>query len=111
MLSAVIIAGLPFPKKTELQLALQEYFAEKFGDKAIEYSNNIPCLNALAQSAGRLLRSPKDRGIILIMDRRAAGRFKYRLPADWRENMRAHIKIENIIKRIGAFMSQKSGAE
>ncbi len=111
MLSAVIIAGLPFPKKTELQLALQEYFAEKFGDKAIEYSNNIPCLNALAQSAGRLLRSPKDRGIILIMDRRAAGRFKYRLPADWRENMRAHIKIENIIKRIDAFMSQKSGAE
>lgn len=105
MLSAVIIAGLPFPKKTELQLALQEYFAEKFGDKAIEYSNNIPCLNALAQSAGRLLRNPKDRGIIIIMDRRAAGRFKHRLPEDWKENMRAHVKIENIIKGIDAFKS------
>ena len=107
MLSAVIIAGLPFPKKTELQIALQEYFTEKFGDKAIEYSSNIPCLNALAQSAGRLLRSPEDRGIILIMDRRAAGRFKRRLPEDWRENMKAHVKMENIINRINAFMNKK----
>lgn len=105
MLSAVIIVGLPFPKKTELQLALQEYFAEKFKDKAIEYSNIIPCLNALAQSAGRLLRGPKDRGIILIMDRRAAGRFKHRLPRDWRKNMRAHIKMENLINKINAFIS------
>ena len=110
MLSAVIIVGLPFPKKTELQLALQEYFAEKFGDKAVEYSSNIPCLNALAQSAGRLLRDPKDRGIIVIMDRRAAGRFKNRLPEDWRRNMKAHIKIENIIKRINAFVSEEKNS-
>jgi DNA excision repair protein ERCC-2 len=104
MLSAVIIAGLPFPKKTETQLALQEYFKGKFGEKAREYANEIPCLNALAQSAGRLLRSPEDKGIIIIMDRRAARSFKNRLPEDWRRDMKSHFKIESILSRIESFM-------
>jgi len=106
LLSAVIIVGLPFPKKTELQAALYKYFKEKFGAKAIEYSNNMPCLNALAQSAGRLLRSPEDRGIIVIMDRRASGRFKRKLPEDWRKEMKAHLKIEKILARIEQFMAK-----
>jgi DNA excision repair protein ERCC-2 len=108
MLSAVIIIGLPFPKKTELQKALYKYFREKFGNKAMEYANSIPCLNAIAQSAGRLLRSPEDRGIILIMDRRAAGRFKRMLPEDWRNELKAHYKIEKILSRIEDFMARKT---
>jgi len=107
LLSAVIIVGLPFPKKTELQAALYKYFKEKFGDKAIEYANNMPCLNALAQSAGRLLRSPDDKGIIVIMDRRAAGRFKRKLPAEWQNEMKAHLQIEKILARIEKFMANK----
>ena len=104
MLSAVIVVGLPYPKRTELQMALLKYFTEKFGDKAMEYANSIPCLNALAQSAGRLLRSPKDKGIIVFMDSRAAGRFKQKLPKDWREDMEAHYKLEEILKRIQNFI-------
>jgi DNA excision repair protein ERCC-2 len=107
LLSAVIIVGLPFPKKTELQAALYKYFKEKFGAKAIEYANNMPCLNALAQSAGRLLRSPEDRGIIVIMDRRAAGRFKRKLPAEWQNEMKAHLQIEKILARIEQFTANK----
>ncbi|MEM1536951.1 MAG: ATP-dependent DNA helicase [Candidatus Bathyarchaeia archaeon] len=103
MLSAVIIVGLPYPKKTELQKALYKYFKEKFGDKAMEYANTIPCLNALAQSAGRLQRSPEDKGIIVIMDRRAAGRFKRRLPEEWQNEMKAHLQIEKILARIDEF--------
>jgi DNA excision repair protein ERCC-2 len=107
MLSAVIIVGLPYPKKTELQIALYKYFKEKFGNKAMEYANDIPCLNALAQSAGRLLRSPEDRGIIVIMDGRAAGKFKWKLPREWRNEMKVHIKIEKILGRIENFMTSK----
>ena len=103
MLSAVIIVGLPYPKKTELQIALYKYFKGKFGDKAMEYANDIPCLNALAQCAGRLLRSPEDRGIILIMDGRAAGRFKQKLPQEWRKEMKARLRIEKILDEIENF--------
>ncbi len=103
MLSSVVVVGLPYPKRTELQEALYEFFREKFGDKAIEYVNDIPCLNALAQSAGRLLRSPEDKGIIIIMDGRAAGRFRLKLPKEWREEMKSHMRIENIFGRIENF--------
>jgi len=109
MLSAVIVVGLPYPKRTELQAALYKYFREKFGDKAIEYANDIPCLNALAQSAGRLLRSPEDRGIIAIMDRRAAGKFKWKLPRDWRDEMKPHLRIEKILDRIENFYGPSLG--
>lgn len=103
MLSAVIIVGLPYPKRTELQTALYKYFGEKFGEKAIEYANDIPCLNALAQSAGRLLRSPEDKGIICLMDNRAAGKFKWKLPKEWREEMKPHLNLENILDKIEDF--------
>lgn len=106
MLSAVIIVGLPYPKKTELQKALYRYFKEKFGEKAMEYANTIPCLNALAQSAGRLQRSPEDKGVIVIMDKRAAGQFKRRLPEDWQRDMKAHFQIEKILARIDEFTAQ-----
>ncbi|MEM3731389.1 MAG: helicase C-terminal domain-containing protein [Candidatus Bathyarchaeia archaeon] len=105
LLSAVAIVGLPYPKRTELQDALYQYFREKFGDKAIEYANDIPCLNALAQSAGRLLRSPNDRGIIIIMDGRAAGKFRWKLPKDWREEMQSHLSIEKIVDKIKSFFN------
>jgi len=108
MLSAVIIVGLPYPKNTELQKALYKYFKEKFGAKAVEYANTIPCLNALAQSAGRLQRSPEDKGIIVIMDRRAAGRFKRKLPKDWQDEMKAHFQIEKILAKIEKFMADSS---
>ncbi|MGQ9543200.1 MAG: ATP-dependent DNA helicase [Candidatus Bathyarchaeia archaeon] len=109
MLSAVIIIGLPYPKKTELHEALYRYFKARFGEKALEYVNEIPCLNSLAQSAGRLLRSPEDRGIILIMDGRAAGRFRHKLPKEWREEMEPHLKIERIIDGIENFYIELSG--
>ncbi|MFQ6076992.1 MAG: ATP-dependent DNA helicase, partial [Candidatus Bathyarchaeia archaeon] len=107
MLSAIVIVGLPYPKRTEIQNALLNYFKSKFGSQAIVYANDIPCLNAMAQSAGRLLRSPQDRGIIIIMDGRATGRFKQKLPKEWKEEMKAHLKIEKLIGGIHGFFTQQ----
>ena len=109
LLSSIVIVGLPYPRKTELQEALYRYFKEKFGDKAIEYSNGIPCLNALAQSAGRLIRCSEDRGIIIVMDGRAAGRFKWKLPVDWRNGMETYRSINKIIDRITDFVDKNKG--
>ena len=108
LLSAVIAVGLPYPKRTELQTVLVKYFREKFGNKAMEYANGIPCLNALAQSAGRLLRSPEDKGVIVMMDGRAAGRFKQKLPKDWREDMKADYDIEELSERIKNFTADNA---
>jgi len=65
-------------------------------------------LNALAQSAGRLLRSPEDKGVIVMMDGRATGRFKQKLPKDWREDMKADYDIEELSERIKNFTADKA---
>jgi len=65
-------------------------------------------LNAVTQAAGRLLRSPEDRGVIVLMDRRATGRFKYRLPRDWRKGIEAYRDIDRIIERIESFFKTAS---
>ena len=111
LLSAVIAVGLPYPKRTELQTVLVNYFTEKFGNRAMEYANGIPCLNALAQSAGRLLRSPEDKGIIVMMDGRAAGRFMEKLPKDWREDMKTHYDIEKLSERIKDFIADNQNLQ
>ena len=104
MLSAVVIVGLPYPKNTDVQKARLRYFESKFGDKAVEYANVVPCLNALAQSAGRLIRSPEDRGVIIIMDSRATGKFKKNLPEDWRKGLKAHLKIDRLLESVESFL-------
>ena len=104
LLSGVIIVGLPYPKKTGLQEALTAYFEEKFGQRGWHYANTVPCLIALAQSAGRLQRSPEDRGVVVIMDKRAAGRFKRYLPREWRADMVASQNLEVLVERIREFM-------
>ncbi|MEM3546746.1 MAG: ATP-dependent DNA helicase [Candidatus Bathyarchaeia archaeon] len=105
LLSAVVIVGLPYPKKTELQEALTKYFVEKFGEKGYEYANVNPCINALAQAAGRLIRKPEDKGIIVIMDSRMIGHIAEKLPEDWRRNIQAFRKIENLAKAVRDFQS------
>jgi DNA excision repair protein ERCC-2 len=109
LLSGVIIVGLPYPKKTELQDALLNYFKERFGNKAFDYANDVPCANAVAQSAGRLLRSPEDRGIIILMDSRVTGRFKHKLPEEWKRDMEIYRKIEKLTKRIQEFNKKMAG--
>ncbi|MEM4652679.1 MAG: ATP-dependent DNA helicase [Candidatus Nezhaarchaeales archaeon] len=104
LLNAVILAGLPFPRNTELHQALTEYFKVKFGDQAFKYATIMPCSIAIAQSAGRLIRGPQDRGLVILMDSRSARSFKRYLPRDWVKRMRQHMSLEAIIQDIKSFM-------
>jgi len=103
LLSAVVIVGLPYPKRNEMHEALLRYYERKFGDKAFEYASTTPCVVALAQMAGRLIRSQSDKGVIVIMDSRVYGRIRKKLPEDWRDDMKAYLKIENLVKDIRSF--------
>lgn len=105
LLSAVVIVGLPYPKRSEMHEALLKYYEKKFGEKAFEYASTTPCIVALAQMAGRLIRSQQDRGVIVIMDSRIYGRLRDKLPPDWREDMQSHLRIENLAREISGFLS------
>ena len=75
-LEIAIIVGIPYPRPTARQKALQNYYDKKFG-KGWEYAVNAPTARKLLQSIGRLIRDEKDRGIAVILDRRASRFRKY----------------------------------
>ncbi|MEM3712813.1 MAG: ATP-dependent DNA helicase [Thermoproteota archaeon] len=106
LLSAVIIVGLPYPKRNEMHESLLKYYEKKFGDMAFQYASTTPCVVALAQMAGRLIRSHNDRGVVIIMDSRIYGKIREKLPQDWREDMKAYLKIENLVKDVADFLQQ-----
>jgi DNA excision repair protein ERCC-2 len=73
-LEIALIIGIPYPKPTARQRALQRYYEYKFG-KGWEYTVNAPAARKLMQSIGRLIRDDNDRGVAVILDKRAT-RFK-----------------------------------
>ncbi len=85
LLSSVIIAGIPFPPPTLTLEALEEYYAEKFGEKrGFKYARIYPALNRVLQAAGRPIRSKNDRALIVLMDKRFNyNRYKEHLPNDF----------------------------
>jgi len=73
-LEIAVIVGIPYPKPTARQRGLQRYYDLKFR-KGWEYTVEAPTARKLLQSIGRLIRDEKDRGVAVILDRRAT-RFK-----------------------------------
>jgi DNA excision repair protein ERCC-2 len=73
-LEIAVIVGIPYPKPTARQRGLQRYYDLKFG-KGWEYTVEAPTARKMLQSIGRLIRDEKDRGVAVILDRRAP-RFK-----------------------------------
>jgi DNA excision repair protein ERCC-2 len=69
-LGAVVLVGLPFPRWTAKRRAL-ERFLDTPGGRGIEYALRAPAERAIRQAFGRLIRSDTDRGLAIVLDRRA----------------------------------------
>ena len=97
-LELAVIVGIPYPKPTARQRGLQRYYDLKFG-KGWEYTVEAPTARKLLQSIGRLIRNETDKGVAVILDRRAT-RFK-RYIKDLEES-------KNLLNDIDDFMKKKS---
>ena len=69
-LQVALLAAIPFPKPTAKQRALLHYYEMKFG-KGWEYTVKVPASRKMLQSIGRLIRTERDVGAALILDKRA----------------------------------------
>ncbi len=69
-LQAVVLVGVPFPKPTVRRQALVRYLDHTTGH-GWEYAMRAPAQRAMLQALGRMIRSESDRGLGIILDRRA----------------------------------------
>lgn len=83
LVNAVIVGvGLPVPsiRLNAVRSCYHEHFGDGFG-----YACRIPGMQKVLQAAGRVIRSEKDRGMILLLDERYYEReYELLLPGEWR---------------------------
>ncbi|MBU4452580.1 MAG: ATP-dependent DNA helicase [Nanoarchaeota archaeon] len=69
IMNTVVIVGLPLERPDLLTEALISYYDFKF-NKGWDYGYSYPAITKAVQTAGRVIRSETDRGIIVFMDER-----------------------------------------
>ena len=86
LLSVLVVAGMPLAPPNKEVLALRAHCVKRFGkEKGETYGYYGPAFNKVVQSAGRLIRSETDRGVVVLMDERfAQQRYAAFLPPEFR---------------------------
>lgn len=84
-LEGTIIVGTGLPMVCSEQEILMQYFDEQ-GENGYDYAYQYPGMNKVLQAAGRVIRTAKDRGVILLLDDRFLRREIQELfPREWTE--------------------------
>lgn len=83
-LHGAIILATGMPQPSEAQTLMAEHFQQQ-GLNAYQYAYQFPGWTRVLQTAGRVIRSATDRGVIVLVDPRfARADFRALLPAHWR---------------------------
>ena len=100
LIGAAII-GTGLPQVCNEREILKAYFEEK-GRQGFDYAYLYPGANKVLQAAGRVIRSEKDRGVILLLDERfRERRYQEIFPREWRR--RDECQVVNVQERIEQF--------
>jgi DNA excision repair protein ERCC-2 len=95
-LEIAVIVGIPYPKPTARQRGLQNYYDQKFG-KGWDYTVQAPTARKMLQAIGRLIRNENDRGVAVILDKRAPRFHQY--IKDMQESKNLLIDISRFMKQ------------
>jgi DNA excision repair protein ERCC-2 len=70
MLSGAMVVGLPLAPFNRVRKMTIEYFRHKFGPEGEFLSYTLPAINKSLQALGRVLRTPEDRGVLVLCEKR-----------------------------------------
>lgn len=70
-LEAVVLVGIPYPKPTAKRNALRAFLDQQTGGNGWRYCLEAPAQRLILQALGRMIRSENDRGIGIVLDKRA----------------------------------------
>lgn len=82
-LIGAVIVGTGIPKVCQERELLKKHYEEK-GYDGFDYAYRYPAMNKVLQSAGRVIRTAEDKGVILLLDDRFL-QMKYQslFPREW----------------------------
>ncbi len=89
LLAGAVVVGPGFPPVGLERDLLREHYERRYG-QGFRYATIVPGLTKVIQAAGRVVRTPEDRGVVVLVGRR----FRWRdiaglLPRDWNARVAA----------------------
>ncbi|MGC8564896.1 MAG: ATP-dependent DNA helicase [Thermoplasmata archaeon] len=88
----VVIAGIPYPKPSAKQKLMELYYSQEMDKNTVyKYLVHGPTGRRILQAIGRMIRSSTDRGLAIILDKRAP-RFKEYIEMEKSKNIEEEIK-------------------
>jgi DNA excision repair protein ERCC-2 len=109
MLSAVVVVSPALPQVRFEQERMRQYFEERF-EKGFEYAYVVPGMTRVVQSAGRLIRSESDTGVIVLACRRFLKEpYRSYLPPDWYGDDPSELATEDVAADAAAFFARVRG--
>lgn len=107
MLSGVIVVGPALPQVSFEQELLKQYYDEQYGS-GFEFAYLIPGMTRVVQSAGRVIRSETDTGVIALLCRRFTQEVYSRyFPADWYEESARELVSKRAADEVRAFFEER----
>ncbi|MDI9633098.1 MAG: ATP-dependent DNA helicase [Methanolinea sp.] len=89
LLRAAMVVGLPLAPFTRVRKMIIDYYRRKFGDEGEFLCYTLPAVNRAQQALGRVIRSPEDRGVLILGERRFLEERVNRGLSEWmREELR-----------------------
>ncbi len=89
LLTGVVTVGLPYATWSVYQQALIKYYDHQFPGKGRAYAYVTPAIFRLVQACGRVHRSAKDKGCIVMLDERVTRPdIRQLLPSYYRKEMK-----------------------
>ena len=70
MLNGAMVIGLPLAPFNRVRKMMIEYFRHKFGPEGEFLCYTLPAINRSLQALGRVLRTPNDRGVLVLGENR-----------------------------------------
>lgn len=108
MLSGVMVVGPALPQVSFEQELLKQYYDEQYG-AGFEFAYLIPGMTRVVQSAGRVIRSETDIGIIALLCKRFTQEMYTRyFPADWYEETPRELVSKKPANEVRSFFEAKS---
>ena len=88
MLNGAMVVGLPLAPFNRVRRMMIEYYRHKFGEEGEFICYTLPAINRSLQALGRVLRTPEDRGVLVLAEKRfLERRVRYALPGWMQEEM------------------------
>ena len=103
-LIGAIIVGTGIPQVCCERELLKNYFDEK-GENGFDYAYRYPGMNKVLQSAGRVIRTADDIGVVILLDERfLEPQYRRMFPREWSQY--ETVNVEEVSNKVEKFWNE-----